>query len=656
DRLQEAGLRGWYVTDLSELADLDPSSDILIFAPGAAGPAAGADDMPTVGREQESAALISEFLNAGGRVLVLEQTSLEGLPVSAALVPHASTMTFPLAWDHPVLRGIGPDDLKFWRGDHYVTRWEVRRPTEHGARALAVSGGNEHLDQAPIVELRAGGGTVLLCQALVAEKLDAEPVARRLLRNALHYLADTEPTGAATVVVSDQEAFEGSLRELGVDFRTVDALQAPAVAGTPLVILHGGGERVERSVPRLRAHLSNGATVYWHAPDPDAFARLAGEVGLEGLRIGPAQGPVSIARRQHELLAGVSREDLYFTGPVRSWMRDADIDPTVADRAVEPDVPTGEMHSIPLADLSLEGTYVDLTDEGISFATNGTATGDLDVGDAGFYVLVLRLSGTPSQGGLPVASVRVDGREVASVGLTQQEPRDYPLLLELPAGTSRLTVAFVNDLFVGGEDRNMMLRGLAVTGRPWKPQGLEMPVQPAVLAVVQAGAGRLVLDGVRWDTNAANRTKGYRYASGLLANLGATFDRAEPAPVWIPGGRFEPVGQIAYSRKQPDQFAIFSAGAYAATFRCLADGSYNVLIRGRSTPAGGVFANAAVSVDGELVHEVNLHSSSDRVYRVGTLRLTAGLHTVTVEFTNDRTIDGEDRNLFVRDVGFRSNR
>jgi hypothetical protein len=649
-KLEEAGLRAVYATDFSEAAPLDAAGDLLIVAPGAASPPKVEADVPTIGRERMGGGALSGFLNDGGRALVLEQTSLEGLPVPAALVEHASTMTFPLGPPHPVLEGLGAEDLKFWRGDNYVTRFEVRRPTTNGARALTVSGGRHELDQAPIVEMQAGAGRLLLVQALVSEKLGTEPAARRLLQNALDYLASDLPQPGPTALVAGEEAFAERLRELGVQF------SREADDGRGLLILHGGGPIVRAAAPRARGHLEAGGTVYWHAPDAPTFARLAPQTGAQGLRIGPAQGPVRVTRGDHPLLAGVSREDLHFTGPPKSWMREADLDPTVVDRAVQPDVPAGGMRAIELGELELEGVYVSLTDGGISFATVGTATGEVEVPQAGFYVLVLRLSGTPAEGLLPIAAVRVNGEEVASTSLTQQEPRDYAVLLDLPRGRSRLAVAFVNDRFVAGEDRNMMLHALRLSAEPWEAEGLQVLTQPPALTVLHVGGGRLVLDGVRWDTNAANATKGLRYASGLLANLGATFIPVAPAPAWVPGGLFEPVGEITYFQREEDRFGMYSAGTVAASFESLTAGTYEVLVHGHSTPAAGVYGRVAVDVDGARVGEVGLDSGQDRAYSVGTVRLATGRHTVAVEFVNDQMIGNEDRNIYIRAVGFRRQR
>ena len=651
------GLRLTAVRSMAELATVDPPPDVVIIAPGALKPAAVEADVPEIGRESADSEQLAAFLGGGGRLLVLEQDTLQGLPVPAMLVEHASTMTFPLDAAHPVLEGIGPEDLKFWRGDHYVTRREVRRPTASGARAIAVSGGNNSLNQAPLLELHAGRGSVLLVQALVGEKLNAEPAARQMLQNALDYLAAERRSRLKAAVLSESGDFTQRLGELGVLFKE---LTGPARAGdlgaANLLILHGGGPAIADSAEAIRSFLGSGdtaRTVYWHAPDADTFTTVQAALGDAGLRVQPVRGPVTILRRDHALLRGVSREDVHFTGPVKDWMREADVDLAVVDRALAPAQPEGEADRIEAEAMEVEGGIVNVTEEGVTFATNGSATGWIEVPRAGRYVLTVMAGGTPAEGVYPLASVRVNGREVAAVGVSDEEVRGYPVLADLPEGRSRLTVAFVNDRMTATEDRNMTLDAVLVGREPWRTEGLEVLTQPAALTVLSVGNGRLVLDGMRWDNNPGNLVKGYRYASALLANLGAPFAPPEPEPTWLLPAAFEPVGQIPYFGKSERELSLFAGGTVTARFRCVRAGTYAVLLRGHSTPAGGVYAAVELALDEAVIGEVEVTSGTDRVFTVATTTVSEGEHVLSARFTNDTQVGAEDRNLWLSGVGFR---
>ena len=189
---------------------------MLIVAPGALSQDDG--DTPTITRGDNGAGALQAFLRKGGHVLVLNQKTLRPLGLDVELVGHASTMTFPLRRIHPILAGLSPEDLSFWRGDNYVTQQEIRRPGQHGVRAVTVSGGPDSLAQCPIVEAPVGQGWVVVMQALAAEKQNTEPAAQRLLQNAVDYLATMPPAVIRKArVVSDDPNFVKAVSALGLD-------------------------------------------------------------------------------------------------------------------------------------------------------------------------------------------------------------------------------------------------------------------------------------------------------------------------------------------------------------------------------------------------------------------------------------------------------
>ena len=61
-----------------------------------------------------------------------------------------------------------------------------------------------------------------------------------------------------------------------------------------------------------------------------------------------------------------------------------------------------------------------------------------------------------------------------------------------------------------------------------------------------------------------------------------------------------------------------------------------------------------MSVDGEIVGEVERASGSDRAFRVGTASVAEGEHTLTARFTNDAQVGDQDRNVWIREIGFRA--
>jgi hypothetical protein len=170
-----------------------------------------------------------------------------------------------------------------------------------------------------------------------------------------------------------------------------------------------------------------------------------------------------------------------------------------------------------------------------------------------------------------------------------------------------------------------------------------------------ASGNRIVLDAVRWDTaSGVNHTRASRYASALLANLGAAFATPAAEPDWIPAGAFAQVGTFDNYSADAERLGFGSEGAAEAPFVCASAGRYAVVVRGTGTSAEGEYAKARVTVDGSPAGEVAVASESPAVFGTGaTVRLTPGRHLVRVEFTNDRYTPTEDRNLGIHALGFR---
>jgi len=643
---------------LDDLAGADPNRAICVVGPRAL-VQPEKSEIPVVGSAQRGAASLVAFLSRGGRALVLEQETFAGLPLNVDLVRHSSTMTFPVAPGHPVLKGLVADDLKFWRRGHYVSQREMRRPTSGGGRPLVVSGGDDSVAQGPLLEMPVGRGTVILCQALVAEKLDTEPAARRLLQNMLDHLADVKTRQAATAVVCESDAFVNHLEGLGLAFeRAKGPLTEEQARACDVLVLHGGGEIVLRSREAIRAFVGagkSGRALYWHAPDAETFAKMRVAIGCAGMDVVPANGPLVMKDRSHELLRGVCREDLVYVGKPRgkTWQRGFEQDPTVVDRALIPAASdSASAQRFEAERMEIEGKITRVADAGVLFATMGSATKRVRIARPGTYRITVLAGGSAAAGVFPVAAIGIDGKAVARVALMQGDTRAYVAMADLPAGEHQLSVAFVNDAQIGGEDRNMFLDAVLLDREPMAKTEVEFLTLPTSLAVRNTNGVRVIIDGIRWDTNERNRTKGRRYASTLLGNLGCSFGMPEGGIAWVSTESFEPVGTIPYFKKTKSEVALVAAGTVQAQFKCERPGLYRVFVRGRSTPAFDEYGKALVKVDGDAVCEVVLGARTVNVFRGDVAQLGEGMHELTVSFTNDIWRDGQDRNLYLSAVGF----
>lgn len=235
--------------------------------------------------------------------------------------------------------------------------------------------------------------------------------------------------------------------------------------------------------------------------------------------------------------------------------------------------------------------------------------------------------------------------------LTEGKINSYALLVELPHGEVELKLAFVNDIQTVTEDRNLLVDAILVDKEPIPVSELQVMTLPLALAAREMHNMRVVVDCVRWDTH--DSVRGRRYASALLANLGASFEAPAEEPSGIPLSAIEPVGTIPYFRKDDQEISLVAGGTVEAHFQCATEGRYSVLIRGRSTPAQGQFGIASVAVDGQKIGDAEIKTSFDGSFLVGEIQLSQGKHRVAIAFTNDLYRDGEDRNLYIKGIGFR---
>ena len=379
----------------------------------------------------------------------------------------------------------------------------------------------------------------------------------------------------------------------------------------------------------MRACLDAGGTVYWQAPDPRTFAALREALGAEDLEVAPGQGPVRVREPWRREFAGVCLEDLMFAGPARgeTWRRGFDLDPAVADRLIAPSAAAGSQRRYEAEAMALEGTYVRVAPDGkaVVFASAGKGTLAADVPRAGLYGVTLVAGGTQALGGWPQAAISWNG-EVVAGHLTGGDMAPYATVAELPGGSGRLGVAFVNDVQAGAEDRNLRVDALLLAEAPIEvgpTRFLTLP--PATVALAAGtGGGRVVLDALRWDCQGENRSRGRRYASALLRNLGATFLPPEREGVWIGPVHFRPVGEIPHYGQDANRLALAAAGTVRTTFECATAGAYDLLVSSYSTPAEGEYARVVLRVDDTAAGEATVASRTSAVFPVGTVAPSAG--------------------------------
>ena len=139
------------------------------------------------GSDSPLTAALREFVEAGGTLLVFEQTAYPSSLAPVALSEHDSTIAFARRPNHPALRGLDDNDLTHWLPDGVVSRKEIVKPLTGGFTTIVDSGGPQGLFTAGLAELHLGKGRIILCQLDVISKYGVSPPATKLLRNLLVY-------------------------------------------------------------------------------------------------------------------------------------------------------------------------------------------------------------------------------------------------------------------------------------------------------------------------------------------------------------------------------------------------------------------------------------------------------------------------------------
>jgi len=625
-----------------DLSGIPESVEVLVI--GSETLAAGPKGVPVIGRIAPERAALDGFVNRGGRVLVLRQDAYpEGL-FDAALTGHGSTMTFPAAADHPALRGIRAEDLKFWRGDHRVASAEPARPTSGGFVPIVVSGSAAGIDHAPLLEQRAGPGCLMFCQLHLVEKQAAEPAAAQLLANLLDYLAGYQGRPKKTAVVGGSDEYRAFLRSLGLQFDDLSGkLAATDLAPYHLVICRG--ERPE--APGLKAWVESGGHLLVHRAAADDFAALGRAWKLD-LAPQAYAGPVTRSDDDDSLVQAIHREDLYWLGRhVGIDWADTPRAAEMADLVFSKTMEGKQAAAYEVEEWKLEGVLVERVPPGVVFATVGSASHAIDFPADGTYLFGLVARGTPCDGGYPLARVSVDDRPLGVVAVAGSWST-VTVLGRVSAGTHKVSIAFTNDASSPKEDRNLFVDKLLVA-RDADPGGVRFLTTPAAAAAARRGKGMVVIDALRWDTETQNARKAARYAAALLTRLGGDFRPKNGATISCRKMTPEP-GMPFFSNQ--GSFASLACSGYVKTaIEVAAPGRYTMELVASGSSAQGVYPLVEVAVDGRPVGKIQLTAGSWRSYFLG-LDLPAGSRELRLSFLNDLNLGGEDRNLRLDKVRF----
>jgi hypothetical protein len=630
---------------------LDPAVDVLLIAENATG-AAAAGELPTLRGPFPGLRALHDFLRRGGRAVILEQASFGSLALPLNAVERPSTMTFPLDPVHPLLAGLRPQDLSFWAPNNFVTRSEILRPTTGGSVSAAISGGEGWMQYAPVVELPFGNGRAVVIQALAGEKRDVEPAAARLIQNAVDHLCQLpkshEPRSVR--VLSDDPAYARAVAALGIDVAGQNANAGDA----SLVVLHGGGEAILGQRDAIESLLSRGGTLYWHAPEADAFASLRDVIGGATLEVVPARTGVCITDRSEPLLRGVSRGDLLRSSRLTSWTNNLTLLPTAAKSMVR-DVRANEFDSIDLAGATPDRVRRE-SDGSWSFESRGVLKFNVDAPAEGVFEMVIEVGEAAPDMAAPVVQWSVNAEDICVAQPVPEAPRALVAQLPLRKGNNAVTLRRYPEAESKKSADRLRVLNLKRTRSAVLPASVKALTVPAAIATWRAGAGRVVVDCTTWDEAWEGPADARRSAQALLGNLGASFREARDAVAseGLPLSKLKLLGESPYFARSPAELSCNSNATFEVEFQSLQAGEYRVQLLLSGTPFEGEYPRVRVEIDGKVVGEVRAPANAQTPVTTPPLLLEAGRHTLRLVYDNDAFGHGEDRNLVIRQVGFAS--
>ncbi|MDD4869136.1 MAG: carbohydrate-binding domain-containing protein [Kiritimatiellae bacterium] len=641
-QLSDTGLA---LQKISSLATIPGDANIVIIGEHAL-KASAPEQGRLIGKVNPDRDRLMEFVRGGGRVFVLIQTEYPDNLMPVQLSSHASTMTFPQTSNHPVLRNISADDLKFWRGDNLVSGNEIMRPMSGGCRPIVVSGSASGLSYSPLLELPRGKGTFILCQLKMMEKFDTEPVAKQIFQNTINYLATFMPDTRSTLVVSDSQDFKRLLTAMRLRFTDVTGKLAQSeLPQGGLLIIAGDMNEITIQQKKIKSYLETGGRVIFHKLTPQDMEKL-NEIFPKDVALQPHRGRVAKINWADTMTSGWTRESLYWLGkhegPGYSHTPLAD---GVADYALVSHKTGPTILSLPATEMTTEGYLISKARDHIIMCTTGSVSKEIDITEDGRYGITIITKGTPLDGIWPMMQVALDDEVVNLVSVPSSDWITVSAPCELRKGRHMVKISFINDASKPGEDRNMFVKQVDIVRMPPGAEGFVGLTRPAFVARFDVGKGCAVLDEITWSSEERNTQKAIQYAQGLFTALGTDFEDAW-GDVIGPDAFIEDKTMSGFGR-QSDRLSLACSGYVTTKAVFATSGKYTFELVASGTSLNNIYPIVNVQLDSKPIGTIELKSDGWRPYTLDT-EVSKGEHEIKLVFTNDEYRPPEDRNLSIQ--------
>jgi beta-galactosidase len=275
---------------------------------------------------------LADYLATGGRLIVMTQEAgwlHHALQLRTA--PQSSRVAWPTDPDHPITAGLDGDDLSYWNGSSTATEGYPRHPQWEWTPRTGWRWGNRHtvssvlietphhggwtpvieqgfdLAYSPLLELRVGGGLIMLNTLDLEGRTRTDPVADALTLRLVRYAAEASVSESRDVVYLGGEAGRERLEAMGVVHETVGDLAAVPADALLLV----GPDVAD----------SDALTEWVTAGGEAVVLRRDSDRGLFGVALEQRDGFVGSDQPPTlELAAGLTASDLRYRAAMPAWL------------------------------------------------------------------------------------------------------------------------------------------------------------------------------------------------------------------------------------------------------------------------------------------------------------------------------------------------
>lgn len=246
---------------------------------------------------RKNADAINQFVNKGGRVIMLEQDkvkTLDWIPYRLDIDQNSSsTVSFNETLDSPILNGIEKEDLRYWRGNHQVSRDNFVRPRFWNYTTITYTGSGKGIRNTPLVTLKYGKGLFIFSQYLLSERMSYEPTAFILFNNMLNYSLMFKPKFNRVGVLADNSStLINIFNDFGAKFSIVKKVTTDALKNYDVLFI-ANTINLDKYKSVLDEFLRNGKRIVLKQLTPENFSNVQ-SIMPRGIKLKPLPEPVYI--------------------------------------------------------------------------------------------------------------------------------------------------------------------------------------------------------------------------------------------------------------------------------------------------------------------------------------------------------------------------